>query len=415
MRGAGGDAVEGIGVTPRLKTRPGLVVTAAAIISLYGVFALSNARLMLAMRAAPSPQMMTMTQQLPQSDYARFWYVGRRLLARHGLATPPPPATFRVDILGATAPPQIAWLYPPPMQVLAMAFAWLPLPLSFWVWRVASLILGAILLRWAGFGWAVIAAGLASPAALHDMAGGQNGTLLGAMLVAALALAERRPVAAGIIGGLLAVKPQMALMVPASWLHGRFARVFVAAFLAGLAVAGLSLVVAGWPVWWQWFTITQHDAVLVASLPFTAFFPAAGITPFYMLRSLGAGVDVARMVQFCISVIALCLVWMAWRPGRMHAVPRVALTAALAILAMPYGFSYDLVAFSIGIAALWDSARGAERLVLAVLWLLGGYTITIANDTGLLLFPLWATCGAAMAWRLRAARAAERLRSDDRA
>ena len=80
----------------------------------------------------------------------------------------------------------------------------------------------------------------------------------------------------------------------------------------------------------------------------------------------------------------------------------MAFTCALGVLAMPYGFSYDLVAFSTAMAALFFLAGGWERVVLALLWLLGGYTITLADYTWLLLFPIWAAAGAAMAWRLRA-------------
>ena len=367
----------------------------------YVVFSLSNARLMLVTYATPHPGAMSLDERLAQSDYARFWYAGRSLLAQHGLAVLPSPAVFPVDITSRDAAAATAWLYPPPMDVLAMLFAWAPLPLSFWLWRVVSLLLGAIILRQAGLTGGVILAGLASLAAQHDMMGGQNGTLLGAVLVAALLLAGRRPVLAGTLAGLLCVKPQLALALPAALLRPRFVRVIMAAMAMVAVFAALSWAIEGAPGWWHFLSVEQHDSHIVTSQKFSVFFPAAGITPFYMLRSFGGGVRLAEVVQAAVSVLALVLVWLAWRPGVMREVPRMALSCSLGVLAAPYGFSYDLVAFSIAMAALFSLAGEWQRLILGFLWLMGGYTITLADYTGLLLFPLWAAWGAAMAWRLR--------------
>ncbi len=386
---------------PARRPRVGFICTTAVFVLFYAVFSLSNARLMLVTYGTPHAGAESLDERLAQSDYARFWYAGRSLLAEHGLVAPPSPAVFPVDITAQDAAAATAWLYPPPMDVLAMLFAWAPLPLSFWAWRVVSLLLGGIILRQAGLTGGVILAGLASLAAQHDMMGGQNGTLLGAVLVAALLLAERRPVLAGTLAGLLCVKPQIALVMPAAMLRPRFARVVVAAVAVAAAFAAISLAVEGTAGWWHFLTIEPRDSHIVTSQPFRMFFPAAGITPFYMLRSFGVGVRLAEAAQSVISALALVLVWLAWRPGVMRNLPRMALSCSLGILAAPYGFSYDLVAFSIAMAALFSLAGEGERLVLGCLWLMGGYTITLANYTGLLLFPLWAACGAAIAWRLR--------------
>jgi len=263
-------------------------------------------------------------------------------------------------------------------------------------------VVAALLLRRAGLGWGVIVAGLASTAALHDLAGGQNGTLVGGLLVSALLLAEARPG----LAGALAVKPQMALVFPMIVLRSGSAKLLAVGVLTALALVLLSWLAEGKQAWVWFLTVGRPAATLVAEQPFSVFFPAAGINVFSMARGLGAGLHAAWAWQAGSSVAALGLVWVAWRPSTMASQPRMAFTCALGVLAMPYGFAYDLVAFSLGMAALYPRASGWERLILGLLWLMGGYTITLANHTGLVLFPVFAALGAALAWRLRASPAA---------
>jgi alpha-1,2-mannosyltransferase len=383
------------------RPRYSLVLTAALLLFFYLIFAASNARLMLAMRADPHAAVMSATQELPQSDYARFWYAGRHYLAGMGLAAPPDKSVFVQDILSPRTPPLKLWLYPPMMALLAMPFAVVSLALSFWLWRAVSLLAGAWLLRRAGLGWGVVFAGLFSPAALHDMTAGQNGTLTGALLVGALLLADRQPWLAGMLGGLLCIKPQAALVLPAALLRWRFRWAVAAAAVTVGLLALASLAVEGRGAWTEYLQVARPAATAVIDLPLSVFFPVAGITPLAMLRSLHVALPVAWAVQGAVSLGCFGLIWLAWWPARMAPVPRMALTCCLGVLATPYGFSYDLVAYSIGVAGLFFASTGWVRLALALLWLMGGYTITLANDTGLILFPLWAACGAGLAWRLR--------------
>ncbi|MDD2704539.1 MAG: glycosyltransferase family 87 protein [Acidocella sp.] len=378
---------------------------------LYVIYLISTINLMIAMRAGPPT--LTLAHELPQSDFGLFWCAGKGLfaqaVARFGIEAPGTQVflrTCQVNILSGAAPAALAWPYPPLAGFLVVPFSFIPLAVSFWVWRAFSVVIAGGLLRRAGLGWGVIVAGLASTAALHDLVGGQNGTLIAGVLVSALLLAETRPGLAGLLAGLLAVKPQTALVFPAIVLRPRGMKMLLAGLLTVLAIVALSLAVWGTEGWIWFFKVAEPDEMKQAAAPFTVFFPAAGITVFSMARSLGAGLHAAWAWQAASSVAALGLTWGAWRPGAMTPQPRMALTCALSVLAMPHGFAYDLVAFSIGMAALYPRAGGWERLTLGLLWLMGGYTITLANYTGLVLFPVFAVLGAALAWRLRASPAA---------
>jgi hypothetical protein len=392
---------------PAVRPRLGLILATTIIGALYVLYAASAISLLVAMRQAP--EVLTAAHELPQSDFGLFWCAGHGLLAqaaaRFGLASGAPAYLHicQVNILADSAPIKLAWPYPPPMGFLVVPFALIPLTPSFWVWRAASILLAALLLRSTGLGRGVIVAGLGSTAALHDLVGGQNGTLFAGVLVCALLLAESRPGWAGWLAGMLVMKPQLALVFPALALRPGRLKLAASGLITALSLAALSWAVWGQAAWRFFLAVAQPDEMKQAAVPFATFFPAAGITVFSMARSLGGGVQAAWAWQVAASVTALALIWAAWRPGTMAPVPRMALTCALGILAMPHGFAYDLVAFSIGVAALYARAGLLARLVLGMLWLLGGYTITLANLTGLVLFPIFAAIGAAMAWRLRAA------------
>jgi len=394
-------AGEEISVRPRAF----LIFSTALLGIIYFLYLMSVVNLMIAMRAGPPT--LTATHELPQSDFGLFWCAGKGLFAqaaeRFGLALNVPAAaqTCQINILSNSAPTALAWPYPPPMGFLVLPFSFIPLSMSFWIWRVACVLAAVILLRCAGLGWGVIVAGLASTAGLHDLVGGQNGTLIAGIQVSALLLAEKRPGWAGMLAGALAVKPQMALVFPAIVLRPGKLKILLAGALTILALVMLSLAIWGQTSWEWFFTVAGPDEVRQADVPFSAAFPAAGITVFSMARSLGAGPHAAWAWQAVSSVAVLALVWLAWRPGMMTPLPRMAFTCALGVLAMPHGFAYDLVAFSLGMATLFSLANGWERVPLGLLWLMGGYTITLANFTGLLLFPPFAVIGAAFAWRLR--------------
>jgi Glycosyltransferase family 87 len=202
---------------------------------------------------------MNATQELLEGDFARFWYVGKQMalqrMAEFGFPITPPvwlQSTFHLDILAAGGHPYDAWLYPPTMNLLAMAFAFLPLPLSFFVWGIGTLAAAGWLLRRAGLGWRPILAGLASTASIQDFRAGQNGVLTGGVLVAALLMVETRPWLGGWVAGILCIKPQMALALPVILLRRCRCKVLAACMGSIVALLVLSAVIEGWQSW-VWF------------------------------------------------------------------------------------------------------------------------------------------------------------------
>ena len=339
-------------------------------------------------------------QRLWNSDFARMWYVGRSLLAAWHL-TPPPPLLPYGDILAPGMVPDRAWVYPPPTGLIAMPVALLPLSLAFWVWRAGSIILGYWLLRRAGLKRLAVILGLAGPAAVIDLSGGQIGTLTGSLFVAALLFAERSPRGAGVCAGALAIKPQIALMIPFAWARRRFKASYIVAAITVLLVLAATLVLEGKGTWLRYFGVGMPDSLLLSQEPFSEVNATASFTVTYLFRSFGVSPHLASIVQDFVSLLTLLAVWLAWKPDVMLAIPRMAFTVCLSLLATPYGYAYDLVGYAVAMMALVAGLSGWPAFLAALLWLMSGYTIFIFNITGLLLFPFCALSGAVLAWRFR--------------
>jgi len=388
------------------RPRPVLIVALALISCLYLLDLVSTVALMINMHAAGRPLVMTATQELPQSDFAMFWYSGKLLVmnfinAHGGHAAPDAweAKTFRLSMVTPTRAFHLNWMYPPPMGLLAIVYSSLPLALSFWVFRAVFLLASAVLLRWAGLSWGVVAMGLASPAELHDMLGGQNGALTGGIVVAALLLVDRKPARGGVLAGLLCIKPQMGLMLPLILFRRQRLAALGACAACVAVLALLTLPIEGWQAWSWFFATAVHAPVQFVSVPLTQSFPAAGITVYFMARSLHAGSAVAWLLQGVSSAIAAGLIWRQWRLQAAEPERRMAITLCLWILLTPYGYLYDLVGYSVGMAAMFAKVGERDKPVFGALWLLGGYTLTVTNLTGFVLMPLAAVAGVFALWR----------------
>jgi hypothetical protein len=380
-----------------------LLISAMTVIAcLYALFLVSNIYLLLAMHAVPLHATAT-PQQLPQADFARFWYVGKMFLvqraAQFGVHLALPPwwhQVFTIDILSLGKDHSQVWLYPPTMGILAMAFGLLPLALSFWLWRVACLGVAAFVLRYAGLDWSIIVLGLASPAEIHDIIAGQTGALTGALLAAGLLCLDRKPRSGGVLTGLLCIKPQAALFLPLILLRRRYWPALLAFIITVTAAVAVSVLLEGVHSWVWFLTVAEPQSALVMNAP-DGHLPPDGITVLVMARTLHAGVGLAWLVQAVVSLLAALLLWDAWRRPA-EPLRRLALSLCLAVLMSPYGFLYDLVGFSIAMTIMMVHAPDRQKPLFGVLWLLGGYGGTLLNLTGVAWVPVGVMLAVALSW-----------------
>lgn len=210
-----------------------------------------------------------------------------------------------------------------------------------------------------------------SPAALFCLMSGQSSYLTTAALLAIFALLDRRPVIAGILIGLLTVKPQLGILFPfALAASGRW-RVFAAAGASALLLFAFSILLGGLEAW--------HDYI-VKALPLQreVLGDAAGTavpfqpTIFMNLRGL-LGNQISEMIQFAFTIASIAAVTAAFR-YRSNGDPRLlqALFFACTAYASPYMGAYDLLPLTFAAVALLAEGkldRLGRRLAQLVFWM----------------------------------------------
>jgi len=325
----------------------------------------------------------------PECDFSVFWPAG--FMARTGDLL----QVYQTQMFESWGqgifPPGLmreTFYYPPTMLLPAALISYVPFEAGFFVWTAALLALSATLLRRAGYSWIVVAATLLSPAALWNTELGQLGAVGGALLLAGLALAARAPLAGGALLGILSLKPQIGLLVPALFLGQRNWRAAITFASVCVAIATLSLVVFGPGIWSEYLTLGRQAAGAVIN---AAFIPrmseGGGVSVFWSLRSLGADLTAAYAGQGMVSLAAMAAgVWV-WRQDL--ALPRqIALTVFLSLLAMPYGYGDDMVAWSAVLAARAQARGGRIGLLDALFWIWPEAVQIITMSTGVLFTPL---------------------------
>jgi hypothetical protein len=335
---------------------------------------------------------------VPQCDFSVFWPAG--LLARagqlHALYAPSLLQAWRARLFTPQIEP-LAWYYPPPALLLVTPVSWLPFEAGFYVWLLALAAAAAALLRAARLPWAVIAAVLLCPSALWDWQLGQLGVLTGALLVCGLLSAARAPTLGGIVLGLLVIKPQAGFLAPAALLGGRHWRaIWVAVLVVALLLAATTSLFR-FGVWRDFLgagLAASHAVLLNPDLSGSQKF---GISVFWALRAAGAAPGPAMALQAAAALLAMAACYLVWRAAALSPFERLAITAGLALLATPYGYTDDMVAFSAGLAALAWRRRRIDLLDV-LCWTWPTLSPVVFMRTGMLLTPLVVAISAGRIW-----------------
>ncbi len=259
------------------------------------------------------------------------------------------------------------WVYPPYTLLLAVPFALLPWWANYGVFQSLSLagLVLALRLRARGARLGVLLLGvLGSGAAAFTLGSGQNSFLSAALVTAGITWLPRRPVLAGIMLGLLAFKPQLAMLVPVALASARAWRTLVAAGLTGAALLGASLVVPGVGLWRAWLGLfLSGDPAFHAWVEQGRLY---GQSVFACARLAGlpaGGADAAQMAAILLSGLCVLSVF-----RRGSDAVRLAVFLLAIILAAPHVGTYDaiMVAEAVMLLLLQPGAMPRIDVVLAV-------------------------------------------------
>src|SRR5690348_14408337 len=283
--------------------------------------------------------------------------------------------------------PFYGWHYPPFFLFVAAGLALLPYGLALAVWQIATFLLYLVSIRCiltvtpirtgtnsedrAVHMMALLLAA-AFPAVFVNLSHGHNGFLSAALMGAALATLDRRPIGAGILFGLLIYKPQFGLMVPfVLAATGRW-RTFAAAAATALLLVLLATLAFGPQAWEAFAASTQFTRTIVLEAGDPGWHKIQ--SAFSWARMWGASIAVAYLLQAAVTLaVGATLIWL-WRSAASFALKASALCLS-AMLASPYGYDYDMMILAPAIAFLMSDGlaqgwRSWEKTLLAAFWLM---------------------------------------------
>lgn len=314
------------------------------------------------------------------TDFSNVYAAGRAALEGDAASSFVPERQYRREqALFGQATPFYGWHYPPFFLLIAAPLASLAYLPALFLWQLGSfaLYLGGIwlLLRRGpdpqlanGRAWLLLAIGF--PAVFMNLTHGHNGFLTASLFAGALALLDRRPWLAGVLFGLLAYKPQFALMIPLALLAEARWRTIASAAATVCILALLTSAIFGIDVWPAFLSSLSFTRSAVLEEGGAGFYKIQSV--FAWTRMWGGSSTLAYILQTLTTAGVGVLLFRLWRSPASFASKAAALCLA-SLLATPYCFDYDMMVLAPAIALLVaqgaaNGFRDYEKVALAALW-----------------------------------------------
>ncbi len=254
------------------------------------------------------------------------------------------------------------WVYPPSFLPLLLPFAPLGFLASYLVYQIATAcgLVAAICTRAhrPRASWALAACALAAPAASVNVLWGQGAFLTAALLIGGTRLLQRHQILAGVLFGLMSVKPQHALLVPVMLLALRAWPALMAAALTSLGLAILSVAIFGTESWRLWAETARR---------FAADVPLWDSSLHTCAVLLGAGAGLANIVMAAALAGMAVVVYRAFRSNRSPRI-RLAILLAAANIAAPHTGPYDTLLLVLAAGLILADSRIVRPMLV---WTLG--------------------------------------------
>jgi len=304
--------------------------------------------------------LVTMIGEPYQMDFVSYW-AAARLADSGNPAGAYDLALHRSVELGAIPlGGALPFAYPPCFLLLLAPFGLLSYPAAAADWVLLTFAAYcAAMRRWApAMPWLA----LSFPPLLANVITGQAGLLTAALFAGGMALLPKRPVAGGLLLGLLIVKPQLGLILPLALLAGREWRGLAGAAASAAGLVLLSLLLFGWAPWQAWL----GNAGFIASIASEGLAGWHRMASVYgALRLAGASAGLAWAGHALVALAAAAAgAWVWYRKADPGA--RAAALAAATALASPYLFVYDTTILIVPF--LWLIGQRRALPLIGVAW-----------------------------------------------
>jgi hypothetical protein len=307
-------------------------------------------------------------------DFINVW-TGPQIVDRFGVMTLSDLAAYhqaQSDVVGFPIHFH-NWSYPLHLLFFAYPFSLLPYLPALFLWTVLGLTtyLAVTVSRLPeDHRWPALVFLLLAPATIVNIIGGQNGFFTAALVLGAIVLLDRRPWIAGVLVGLLTMKPHLGILVGVVLIATFAWRSIIAAAATTLFLAGASIVVWGIDPWVAYLTTASGYAFAVVTT-FMGFQSYMTMSVLASARTFGLPLNVAESLQVIASIGAIAATAIAFRSTNDVSL-RALLVTSGTFLVSPYSFNYDLPMLSAAILWVMASRQVSEReaLVFGAAWIL---------------------------------------------
>ena len=287
--------------------------------------------------------------------------------------------TFGQDV------PFFGWHYPPLFLIVAMVLAILPYGWALALWMATTLAAYIAAIRAIVPQSMTALVALAYPAVFVNLGHGQNGFINAALLGSALLLLDRRPLASGVMIGLLAYKPQFGVLIPLVLVATARWTVIGVAGGTVLSLCAATVALFGTKVWVAFAASTTLTRHIVLEAGNTGWEKIQSL--FSAVRMWGGSIDLAYAAQGGIALsVAVVLTWQ-WRNEAAYDLKAAALAVAM-LIATPYVLDYDLMLLAVAIAfyvrhGLAHGFHEFELSLLVFVWVAPLATRPVADAIGI--------------------------------
>lgn len=208
------------------------------------------------------------------------------------------------------------------------------------------------------------------PASMVNIWAGHYGFIIGALLLSGFTWLQHKPVRAGVMFGLMTIKPHLGVLVPLVLaLRGEW-RAFWAAALTTFALMFASVLVFGLGPWQHWIADTLgYQQSLIEQMDMKMFVYPRMMPTVWVSFRLIANEQIAGICQVLFALVAIGHVAAAAR-AKVSNAWLAYIVATATFLVLPYAFNYDMTVISLAIAVIfgthWATLQTWERLALCL-------------------------------------------------